>query len=79
MGFFELPPRTLTLVAFLIGFTMIDDLTAAEQNSLGNFLILIGQVLETNSGQQAVLNTRESNKQMSDMMSRLEAIERKLY
>lgn len=77
MGIFDLPPRTLTLIGFLIGFTLIDDLTAAQQNSLGNFFMLIGQTLETSSGQQAVLNAKQSQAQTEDMKRRLEQLERK--
>ena len=79
MGIFDLPPRTLTLIGFLIGFTLIDDLTAAQQNSLGNFFMLIGQTLEANSGQQAVLNAKQSQKETEDMKRRLEQLERKLF
>lgn len=79
MGIFDLPPRTLTLIGFLIGFTLIDDLTAAQQNSLGNFFMLIGQTLEANSGQQAALNAKQSQKETEDMKRRLEQLERKLF
>lgn len=64
MRFFDLPPRTLTLIALLLGFVMIDDLTADEQNALGNFLQLIGQTLETNSAQMQLLQNKEQNNKM---------------
>ena len=50
-----------TSSAFAIGILLVDELTPAEQNSLGNWFMMIGQVLCTNSGQQQVLNNR-SNK-----------------
>lgn len=71
---FSLPPRSFTLVAILFGFILIDDLTAAEQNALGNFIILIGQVLETNSAQQQLVQNRSSNinqKNINDEIVRL--------
>ena len=43
---------------------MIDDLTAVEQNSLGNFLMLIGQMLETNSAQQQLFNSKITDKRL---------------
>ncbi len=56
---FDLPPKTLTLIAILLGFMMIDDLTFNEQNALGNFLMLIGQVLETSATQGQLLNSKQ--------------------
>ncbi len=50
--------NTFTLSAIIIGYLLIDELTPAEQNSLGNWFMLIGQVLCTNSAQQQVLNNR---------------------
>lgn len=44
--------------AFIIGILLCDDLTPAEQNSLGNWFILVGQALCTNSAQQQLLNNR---------------------
>lgn len=75
MGFFDLPPRTMTIIAVILGYLMIDDLTPAEQNSLGNFLILIGQVLETNSAQAQVIANREASKRMDDFESRIKRLE----
>jgi len=51
-------PRSFTLSAVIIGYVLIDELTANEQNSLGNWLILVGQILETNSAQQQVVEER---------------------
>ena len=44
--------------AFIIGILLCDDLTPAEQNSLGNWFMLVGQALCTNSAQQQLLNNR---------------------
>lgn len=58
----RLPPNTpapiFDLSAVIIGFILIDESTPAEQNALGNWFMLIGQVLCTNSAQQQVLNNR---------------------
>ena len=50
--------NTFTLSAIIIGYILLDGSTPAEQNSLGNWFMLIGQVLCTNSAQQQVLNNR---------------------
>lgn len=52
------PAGEFTLSAIIIGYLLIDEMTPAEQNSLGNWFMLIGQVLSTNSAQQQVLNNR---------------------
>lgn len=52
--------KTFTLSAVTIGFLLIDELTPAEQNSLGNWFMAIGQVLCTNSAQQQVINNRSN-------------------
>lgn len=38
-----------TLFATLVGFALIDGFTALEQNAIGNWFMLVGQVLETNA------------------------------
>lgn len=52
---------SFTLSATVIGFVLIEELNANEQNALGNWFMLIGQVLCTNSSQQSVLNQRNRN------------------
>lgn len=53
--------KIYTTSAFIIGIILADDATPAEQNSLGNWFMLIGQVLCTNSSQQQVLNNRNGS------------------
>lgn len=54
----SIDPKSFTLSAVIIGFALIDDLTANEQNSVGNWLMLVGQVLEANATQQQVIEER---------------------
>lgn len=54
-------PRAFTILAFMIGYSLIDDLNANEQNAIANWFLLIGQVLETNSAQQQIINNQTSN------------------
>jgi hypothetical protein len=46
--------------AFIIGLLLCDELTPAEQNSLGNWFMLVGQTLSTNASQQQLLNNRNN-------------------
>ncbi len=54
-GFLEIPPKTFTTLALLVGFFMLDALSANAQNTLGNFFMLVAQVLETSANQQIYL------------------------
>src|SRR5574344_1265258 len=54
----DIDPKIYTLSATLIGFALIDDFTANEQNAIANWFLLIGQVLETNSAFQQVTEER---------------------
>lgn len=56
-----------TTIAFVIGLLLCDDLTPAEQNSVGNFFMLIGQVLATNASQQQVINNYNKSSNPSNV------------
>ena len=65
---------TYTFLATVIGF--IGDLDYIRQNSLGNFLYLIAQILETNSAIQESIETpkkqnKASNEQNKDIIDEL--------
>lgn len=50
-----------TLSAVAVGYILLDESTPAEQNSLGNWFMLVGQFLETNASRLQVLNNRNNN------------------
>lgn len=60
------PANIYTLSAVVIGYILLNDSTPAEQNSLGNWFMLIGQVLCTNSSQQQVINNRTGTSSTSN-------------
>lgn len=65
----NIPPKLFTLSATAVGFILIDDLTANEQNALGNWLMLVAQVLSTNAFYRQVLkerNLEDDNKTNND-------------
>ena len=55
---FNINPKYSTTAAFILGLILIDDLNSAEQNALGEWLILIGQTLISNSGFQMIIENR---------------------
>ena len=60
-------PKAFSFSAIIVGYLLIDDLTANEQNALGNWLMLTAQVLCTNAYYKQVQQERStSNKNVSN-------------
>ena len=79
-GFFDLPAPLLTAIGTVLGSALLGKLDYNQQNSLGNWLMLIAQILETNSAQAQLLAADQSkNAQATGGATlRLEALERQL-
>ncbi len=54
----NIPPKIFSLSAVIVGYILIDDMTANEQNALGNWLMLVAQVLSTNAFYRQVMQER---------------------
>lgn len=54
----NLNPQLFSWIACVIGSAAVGDYTAAEQNSIGNWLILVGQFILTNAAQQQLIENR---------------------
>lgn len=52
----EIPADLFTISAVGVGMILVGDLSASEQNAVGNWFMLVGQYLETNASQQQVIN-----------------------
>ena len=60
-------PKAFSFSAIIVGYLLIDDLTANEQNALGNWLMLTAQVLCTNAYYKQVQQERSTyNKNVSN-------------
>lgn len=57
----NVPPKIFTLSAITVGYLLIDDTTANEQNALGNWLMLTAQVLCTNAFYKQVQAERKND------------------
>lgn len=57
----NIPAKVFSLSAVIVGYLLIDDLTANEQNALGNWLMLTAQVLSTNAFYKQVQSERSEN------------------
>lgn len=60
MNLSNINANEFTTIAFIIGLLLCDNLTPAEQNSIGNWFMLVGQVLATNASQQQVINNKNN-------------------
>ena len=58
----NIPPKLFSFSAVAVGYILIDDLTANEQNALGNWLMLTAQVLCTNAFYKQVMTERGLDK-----------------
>ena len=62
----NISPKAFSFSAIVVGYLLIDDLTANEQNALGNWLMLTAQVLCTNAfykqvqAERSGLNTNQN-------------------
>lgn len=56
----DVPAKAFSLSAVIVGYLLIDDLTANEQNALGNWLMLTAQVLCTNAFYKQVQDERRT-------------------
>ena len=64
----DIPPKLFTLSAVAVGYLLIDDTTANEQNALGNWLMLVAQILCTNAFYKQV----EAERQIPNTMKSTE-------
>lgn len=71
---FNINPKYSTTSAFILGLILIDNLTYAEQNALGEWLILIGQTLVANSGFQLVIENRINNYKLNINSKKIKSI-----
>lgn len=54
-------PEIFTITGIIVGLILEDDYTANELNSIGNWLILVGQITLTTAAQQQLINGRFQN------------------
>ena len=62
-------PEAFTITAIIVGLLLEDDYTSDELNSIGNWLILVGQVVLTTAAQQQLINNRYQNNSGSRIKS----------
>ena len=58
---FNTNPKYSTILAFILGYILIDDLNTSEQNMLGEWIMLIAQTIVTNANSQYLIEQRTIN------------------
>lgn len=77
-GFFSLPAELISAIGTVLGFAFVDGLDFDEQNVLGNFLMLIGQILCTVSAQEELFADLQTANQMSAMQKSISELKREI-
>lgn len=75
----NIPPQIFTLSATAIGYLLVEQLNQTEQDAIGNWFQLIGQILETNSSYPIQNNTNNnSNNSSNDTDAAIAALNKTL-
>lgn len=59
-------PKVFSLSAIAVGYLLIDDMTATEQNALGNWLMLTAQLICTNAYYKQLQQERNVEQKITD-------------
>ncbi len=70
--FFDLPPDLMAALGTVLGFALAGRLNYAQQNSLGNWLELIGQLLDATSAQGQLLQQQQQTDAQGARIAALE-------
>ncbi len=73
--FFDLPPELLSALGTVLGFILLGALDYDQQDILGNWLELVGELLETSAAQGQLQQQRQQSARQD---RRLDALEREL-
>lgn len=57
----SIDPHTFSIIAVAVGYACVGDYNANEQNSIGNWLILVGQYILTHAAQHQLIESRIEN------------------
>ncbi len=77
---FNVGPYSFTTSAFLIGLLLVQELSIEEQDSIGNWLQLVGLTMQTYDSQKVTLDvnniTNEDNTNKSDDVTNIDALKK---
>ena len=74
---FNVGPYSFTTSAFLIGLLLVQELSIEEQDSIGNWLQLVGLTMQTYASQQITIDASKiDNKDISNDSSDIEKLKK---
>ena len=77
---FNVGPYSFTTSAFLIGLLLVQELSIEEQDSIGNWLQLVGLTMQTYASQKLTLDvnniTNEDNTNKSEDVTNIDALKK---
>ena len=77
-GFFDLPAELMSALGTVLGFALLGGLDYNQQNALGSWLELIGQVLESNAAQGQLLQAQAQSDRLAVLEQELAALRQQL-
>lgn len=76
--FFDMPSELMAALGTVMGFALMGEMDADQQNAVGNFLMLIGQILTTDATQAQTLQARQSADQQKQLEMRVRDLEQQM-
>lgn len=73
---FDVDPYTFTGSAFIIGLILVNELSSDEQDSVGNWLQLVGLVMQTYASQVTTIQSDESLSSEKDNNSDIDILKK---
>lgn len=71
---FDVDPYSFTGSAFWLGIILVNDLSSDEQDSVGNWLQLVGLVMQTYASQVSTIQSTKDNDSNDDIKTLKKAI-----
>lgn len=71
-------PRTFTSSAIIVAYLLMGDISITEQDAVGEWLMLVGQVLSTDATQRSVLEERKALEQEKNEEDQIDIIKNAL-
>ncbi len=72
----NIDPHTFSIIAVVVGYASVGSYTVNEQNSIGNWLILVGQYMLTHAAQQQLIEGRKAQSKQNDIELIIDALKK---
>lgn len=76
---FNIDAYSFTTTAFLIGILLVQDLSNEEQDSVGNWLQLVGLTMQTYASQYSTLHQNDANENNNSSTDDLDTLRKAIY